>query len=295
VDRVSTTGEAEHGRSQRCHSPITTIISAALLLGWCLTHLNPGYARAQQTNCIKLLDFSGSVTDDALTRDWLEATLVADLEAESSHGSPVYGSFIVYGDNVRHLTAPSATSPAEATQVLMAAMGTREWGDPLAGLRAANTVPHPRCIVHITDGSIDFSPALGVSGEQYYAGLLALANQMGMAGTRVITIALTDSAAEVWGEVAVRTAGAYLVNPDTSAIAAAVAEPTPIPTTPAPPQLELIEAVTASQEGADGIPLYVKLAVPSVVLLALGAFAAALAGRRQTASGWLEIEEDVNG
>lgn len=248
--------------------------------------------------CLKLLDFSGSVTDQPRARDWMLATLSAVAETEQDAGEHTIGGYLVYGDTVRVLELAAGAPPDKVAGAAAAAMGGREWGDPLAAFDSALGRSGVPCVIHITDGSLDPPPQAG--DEQSYAQrLLAVAAELRAAGIRVLTIVGAGTTEQTWRDFTSENGGIYLVNPDSVAVIAAIRELVPRNAqTPAPPPPMLPSTVPAPIAGPSGgfdYTFAAAVAVPCLMALASAVLAVAARRRPRRLAGWLEIEEKLDG
>jgi hypothetical protein len=261
-------------------------------------HLSPAAAHANP--CDKLFDFSGSVTDYPLTRQWLASTLQALLESERSRDATGAASFVAYGNTARFLTVPPEPDPQGIVNAVFAAMGASEGTNPLAGFELL-LGSSSSCLLHITDGTLDLPSGLQGDEAGYRERLLTLAEEFGRQGRRIVTIAQSDASGDIWGEFTRRSGGVYLVLPDARAVSDALAsllqQGTPAPASTAAPALEAASPA-ASVPGPEpetpgaGWTRWWPLALPTVLLIACLSLAALRLHRRTHLTGWLEAQEE---
>lgn len=244
--------------------------------------------------CTKLLDFSGSVTDDPAMRSWFASVLSSVLELEGSSGAEM---FVVYGDQPRILDLRYPSAPSEVVAQVVSSMGSREWGDPLAALELT-VGSSPSCLVHLTDGTLDLPPALQAGEAAYRERLLSIGDELGRAGKRVLTVAASDESGDLWREFAQRSGGAYLVLPDEGALSAAFSSfgnpDTPISPSslPAPTPGSTNVAVEPTT-GASGFEwgVWTPLVLVGAICVAVVAWTVIRLGSRPAIAGWLESDE----
>jgi hypothetical protein len=292
------------GRLPLARPPLSLLLTAPLLiLGLCVVtasfHLPP--AVAHDNPCDKLFDFSGSVTDYSLTKQWFASTLQAVLESEHSLDAAGAAIFAAYGNTARLLTVPDGSDPQAVLDAVLASMGTAEGTNPLAGFELLLGSSSSTCIVHVTDGTLDLPTGLQEDEAGYVERLLTLADEFGRQGRRVVTIAQSDAAGDIWGEFTRRSGGVYLVLPDARAVSDALPsllQPgTPAPaSTPTPPSDTAPPAANASPPETEisgaGWAHWWPLALPAVLLLACLSLTALRLRRRAHLTGWLEAQEE---
>jgi hypothetical protein len=278
-------------------SLVSTALCAFVLVGFLAA--TAGRAAAFQVRpCDKLLDFSGSVTDDGPTRAWSMSTLTTVLQAEKDSGASGAGDFAAYGNVAQLLDVPASSEPRAIVDAVAGSMWTNQWTDPLAGLDLALHAFTSSCLIHITDGTMDLPPDQQGTEADYAEKLLALADQFGREGVRVVTIAESDASGDVWREFATRSGGLYLVLPDAATISAGV-ESMIVPVTAAPwvaPSAALTPTApgaTAAASGGAGFNWNLWAPLTLIAIAGLGlVFWTVLNQRRPALSGWLESEED---
>jgi hypothetical protein len=285
--------------------PLLRLLLTGALLALGLSAVTASFhlplAAARPNPCDKLLDFSGSVTDYPLTRQWLGSTLQAVLESERSLDATGAATFVAYGNTARFLTVPPEPDPQNVLDAVLASMGTSEGTNPLAGFELLLGSSSSTCLVHITDGTLDLPSGLQGDEAGYMERLLTLAEEFGRQGRRIVTIAQSDASGDIWGEFTRRSGGVYLVLPDARAVSDALAsllqQGTPGPVSTPAPALEAA-APAASAPGPEpetpgaGWTRRWPLAVPAVLLIACLSLAALRLHRRTHLTGWLEAQEE---
>jgi hypothetical protein len=279
------------------------LAAALLVVGLCAVtasfHLSP--AAAQSNPCDKLFDFSGSVTDYPLTRQWLASTLQAVLESERSLDATGAASLAAYGNTARFLAVPDESDPQAVLDAVLASMGTAEGTNPLAGFDLLLGSSSSTCIVHVTDGTLDLPSGLQGDEAGYMERLLTLADEFGRQGRRVVTVAQSDASGDIWRGFTRRSGGVYLILPDARAVSDALAsllqQGTPDPvSTPAPALDAAPPAANAPSPEPEtpgvGWTRWWPLALPAALLMVCLSLAALRLRRRTHLTGWLEAQEE---
>ena len=276
--------------------PLFSAAVCLLLLG-----VTVGRSAAFQVRpCDKLLDFSGSVTDDGPTRSWSMSTLTTVLQAEKNSGANGAGDFAAYSDGAQLLDVPASAEPAVIAGAVGASMGTNQWTDPLAGFNLALRAFTSPCLVHITDGTLDLPPEQQGTESDYREKLLGLADQFGRQGRRVVTIAGSDVSGELWREFARRSGGLYLVLPDAATLSAAVesmfepvtATPSPAPTAAVTPGALGDTTEIASGSAGFDWTVWTSLTLGAIAGLGIVSLVLFRLHSRPALTGWLEAEEE---
>jgi len=206
---------------------------------WVISSFETG---ALADKCAVLTDVSGSTADYPGTQSWFLSQLQEILATYESVAPATDLVVIAYDEEARDVysapdTGNSKNITSDVVQAVISSMGSKKWTNPLPAFHDAAQIEGLACLVHLTDGSLDLPPDVTV--PQYVAELLSLADDLGRRGVPVLTVAMTDAAGDVWREVAARTGGVYLLDPDAKtlrkAVAAVIPTPTPTPTpTPSP-------------------------------------------------------------
>ena len=216
------------------HLRTVALVGAALLVtGYLALNAARGFASRAPANplCALMPDLSGSTSDYRHNRTWLLGQVQELVRAHSAATSGAPLSVVIYDDEARALGRFDNPEPAALAQALEAAMRPGRWTNPLAGFRAVASLDL-RCVLHVTDGSLDIPEPAARDPAGYAAAIVAIAEELGRRGVPVVTLALNDTTGGLWQQVATRTGGIYLLNPDAAALANAltIAIPAPTPT-----------------------------------------------------------------
>lgn len=260
--------------------------------------------------CAVLTDVSGSTADFPGTQSWFLSQLQEILATYESVAPAMDLVVIAYDEEARVVysapdTGNSKIITSDVVKAVISSMGSKEWTNPLPAFHDAAQIEGLACLVHLTDGSLDLPP--NVTVPQYVAELLSLADDLGRRGVPVLTVAMTDAAGAVWREVAARTGGAYLLNPDAKTLRKAVAAmipkstptatPMPSPTaTPSPsPRATLSPPPSAKSTPSGGIassPLIWTAGSVGPLLFLAACLAFWKKHQRPRLAGWIIIDEE---
>lgn len=192
--------------------------------------------------CTLLIDGSGSGADQIENRKWLlnRVGIVSAIYRSPDHD---FGLVIaVYDEQVRTLRITWDNPELDVAQIRVyvdESLQSNRWTDPLPAFRQM-AVDSSACIVHVTDGSLDFPPGPAQDPAAHIVRILAAVNALEDRGIAVLTIALADDNDHLWREVAERTGGTYLVDPDDITVRKEIMDmlsrlsPTAVPPSPAP-------------------------------------------------------------
>jgi hypothetical protein len=268
--------------------------------------------------CAILTDVSGSTADYPETRRWFISHLEELLTAYEPLGPLLDIAVIAYGEEARLVySGPGPSNPGIVTADLVAAviasMRGKEWTNPMSAFQEATKLESMACIVHLTDGSLDLPPTISGDKAAYVAILLSLADDLGRKGVPVLTVAMSDASGDLWGEVARRTGGAYLVDPDQEMLRRTLAAflPAPSPSATATPTLAPtptsrrvqtpVPTVTAapppsagsrSNGGFTGCSLIWMVGVPGLLVCLTVALVLRWKLGRPRLAGWIIIDEE---
>lgn len=195
--------------------------------------------------CAVLADVSGSTSDYPATRAWFASRLEALLAAYGDLRPLAEATVIAYGNEPRVVHSEDThharrTKPADIVDAVIASMATGEWTDPLAAFRLVSSLDGLNCVVNLTDGTLDVPPAVS-DPAAYTDELLAVAEDIGNRDIPVFTLALVNVSGDLWGGVAQRTGGLYVIDADVTTLLDLLSDfipkpaPSPTPTPTATP------------------------------------------------------------
>jgi hypothetical protein len=255
--------------------------------------------------CAVILDVSGSTSHDAATRRWFTGQLASLVRVYQSLAPTAETIVIVYGEDAHAVHPASGATPEDVVEAVESSMGSAEWTNPLVAFADIVRVSPLRCVLHVTDGTLDLPPDEAQDRPSYIAELLAVADDLGRRGVPVVTVAMVDTVGDVWREVATRSGGAYILDPDRETLERVLAAilptptPTPAPTPtaiPTPPPTATASPPASSADtsrgGLAGSPLIWMVGVPGLVVSLTVALVLRWKLGRPRLAGWISIDEE---